>query len=147
MKAEKQLHCCWPPRAVGQGRSRQSSSSGPPQSRLEYLANYVSSCEYLALVLECYDEPLEEFVQATRGTSLSNLWAASPRYGPVNVTPFFRLKVYSPRDYCFYVSHRGKGKRLAAGCWERILERTYRRVSGGSWWLDIASRGKKRYGA
>lgn len=34
------------------------------------LATKVSSCEYLALVLECYDEPLEEFVQATRGTSL-----------------------------------------------------------------------------
>ncbi|XP_071541745.1 uncharacterized protein [Panulirus ornatus] len=34
------------------------------------LATKVSSCEYLVLVLECFIEPTEEFVQAARGTTL-----------------------------------------------------------------------------
>ncbi|XP_069165825.1 uncharacterized protein [Procambarus clarkii] len=34
------------------------------------LATKVSSCEYMILILECYVDPVEEFVQASRGTSL-----------------------------------------------------------------------------
>ncbi|XP_042222522.1 pleckstrin homology domain-containing family G member 5-like isoform X4 [Homarus americanus] len=34
------------------------------------LATKVSSCEYMVLILECFLDPVEEFVQASRGTTL-----------------------------------------------------------------------------
>nr|XP_053645649.1 uncharacterized protein LOC128697766 isoform X7 [Cherax quadricarinatus] len=37
------------------------------------LATKVSSCEYMVLLLECFVDPVEEFVQASRGTTLRDV--------------------------------------------------------------------------